>query len=133
MANRSFRFPTGVGISSLLVIFAVLCLSVFAVLSLSEAQIQKALGDKTQGQIEAYYDADCRAQEILAKLRVGEVPPEVTGENGNYSYCCKISDTQTLWVQVRIEKENYQILRWQTVSSVQWQPEDDLPVWNGSE
>lgn len=133
MAHRSFRFPTGVGISSLLVIFAVLCLSVLGILSLSEAQTQKTLADKAQQYTQAYYDADCRAQEILARLRTGEIPPGVTGENGTYSYCCEISDTQALWVQVTVEKENYRIQRWQTISSVHWQPEENLPVWNGGE
>lgn len=133
MNKKAFQFPTGVGVSSLVVIFAVLCMSVFGVLSLSEAQTQNALGEKNRQHIENYYKADCRAQEILAKLRMGEVPPGVIGENGSYSYYCEISDTQTLWVQVKLEDGNYDIQRWQTVSSVQWQPEKDFPVWQGKE
>lgn len=133
MGNKAFRFPTGVGICSLLVIFAVLCLSVFGMLSLSEAQTQKTLGDKTQQSIQAYYTADCHAQEILAKLRLGEIPQGVTGENGDYSYCCEISDTQVLMVRVEIQGESYHIRRWQVVSAAQWQPEEKLPVWTGEE
>lgn len=133
MGSKTFRFPTGVGICSLLVIFAVLCLSVFGMMSLSEAQTQKNLGDKAQQYIQAYYGADCQAQEILAKLRLGEIPQGVDGENGDYSYCCEISETQVLWVQVTVKDEGYQIRRWQVVSAAQWQPEEKLPVWNGEE
>lgn len=71
---RKGKFPlNAVGISSLLVIFAVLCLTVFALLSVSTVQAQLRLAESTRSAITGYYRADAEAEEILAKLRAGEI------------------------------------------------------------
>ena len=130
MNKKSLRFPP-IGGSSLLVIFAVLCLTVFALLSLSTAQAGARLSDASADAVSAYYQADCRAEEILARLRSGEVPENVTVEDGVYSYTCPISDTQALEVSVRLEEDHYSILRWQAVSTMEWVPDDSMQVWDG--
>lgn len=125
------KIPTGLGISSLLVIFGVLCLCVFVMLSVSTVGAARDLSLSAQGTVTDYYAADCRAQEILAQLRSGYVPQGVTEENSVYSYSCPVSQSQTLAVSVRVRGSDYEILRWQVVSTTQWQPEDALPVWQG--
>lgn len=119
-----------VGLSSLLTIFSVLCLTVFALLSVSTAQANQRLREHAAAAVEGYYAADCEAEAILACLRAGEQPDGVTEENGVYSYTCAISETQTLAVEVTVEGASYQVLRWQAVSAVRWQAEEYLPVWN---
>lgn len=97
------RAPTVVGGISLLVIFAVLCLTVFAVLSLAQGQADRRLAQSSWSAVTGYYRADCQAQEILSRLRAGERPEGVTEEGeGIFSYACPISDTQTLQVRVRL-------------------------------
>lgn len=64
--------PPALGGSSLLVAFAVLALTVFALLSLSTVQADVRLADASAQAVEDYYAADCQAQEILARLRNGE-------------------------------------------------------------
>lgn len=125
------RIPTGLGLSSLLVIFGVLCLCVFVMLSASTVKNQQTLTRKAQESVTDYYAADSRAQEILARLRGGERPEGVTEENGIYSYSCPISEDRVLAVSVRVWGTEYEILRWQSVSTADWQPEDTLPVWQG--
>ena len=120
-----------VGLSSLLVIFAVLCLTVFTLLSISTVSAHKQLAQSSRQTITGYYQADSQAEEILARLRSGEVPQGVTREGDQYTYSCPISDTQTLAVRVEVAGENYQILRWQTISTEDWEAEDKLPVWDG--
>lgn len=122
--------PTTVGGSSLLVIFSVLCLTVFALLSLSTVQANGRLSDACTDAIFAYYEADAQAEAILAQLRQGEVPEGVTLEDGVYSYSCTISDTQTLAVRVRLEEHSYTILCWRPVSSIHWEADDSLVVWD---
>ena len=68
------RAPTVVGGISLLVIFAVLCLTVFAVLSLAQGQADRRLAQNSWSAVTGYYRADCQAQEILSRLRAGERP-----------------------------------------------------------
>ena len=125
--------PPAVGASSLLVIFAVLCLTVFALLSISTVRADGRLGDKVHSAVTGYYAADCQAEEILARLRSGELPEGVTEENGVYTYACPISDTQVLAVQAVLDGDTYRILRWQALSTVSWQADDKIPVWDGTE
>ena len=122
---------SGVGLSSLLVIFAVLCLTVFAVLSVSTAQAQLRLAESARRAVTGYYSADRCAENILARLRCGEHPENVEKDGDTYTYACKISDTQVLAVRVTVIGTDYEILQWQAVSVAEWNTEDKLPVWNG--
>lgn len=124
--------PLPVGSASLLVIFAVLCLSVFALLSLSTAQAGIRLQKTSSAAVEDYYRADREAEELLARLREGDIPPGVTRQDGVYRYTVPISDTQALAVSAAVDGERYTVLRWQAVSTVSWQTEDGLPVWDGT-
>ena len=69
--------PAAVGGSSLLVIFAVLCLTVFALLTLSTAAADSRLSQDAAAAVEAYYQADSQAEALWARLRAGERPEEV--------------------------------------------------------
>lgn len=123
--------PPAVGGSSLLVIFAVLCLTVFALLGLSTVQADGRLSDASAGAVSAYYVADCQAETVLAQLRCGELPQGVTAAGDTYSYTCPISDTQTLAVEVRLTGETWTVLRWQAVSTADWQSDGGLDLWDG--
>lgn len=122
---------SAVGISSLLVIFAVLCLTVFALLSVSTVQAQLRLAEKSRAAVTGYYSADREAEEILARLRGGECPEGVTQNGAVFTYTCRISDTQALAVCVKVDGAEYTVLQWQTVSTAGWDAEDKLPVWSG--
>ena len=131
MGKKETFSPPVVGGSSLLVIFAVLCLTIFALLALSGVQATQRLADAAVQAVSDYYQADCQAEQILAQLRQGERPQGVQEQNGIYTYSCPISDTQALEVAVELDGISYQILRWQAVSTAEWQPDDDLAVWDG--
>ncbi len=126
--------PPALGGSSLLVVFAVLSLTVFALLSLSTVRADGRLGDASAQSVADYYAADCQAQEILARLRQGEVPRGVQagpGE-GEYSYACPIEAShQLLQVQVRIAGSGYTVLRWQAIPAARWETDDHILVWQG--
>ena len=119
----AFSFPA-VGMISLLVIFAVLCLAVLAELALSTAQADARLSRQTREAVLGYYRAELEANRTLAQLRQA-------GERGDFTFRCPISDTQALEVEARLEGDGYQILRWQTVSTLDWQTDEKLPVWDG--
>lgn len=129
-SDKKRSSPLMVGASSLLVIFAVLCLTVFALLSVSTVQAHQRLSEKSASSIEEYYAADSAAEEILAMLRAGEIPEGVKEENGVYTYVCLISETQALAVKVKVSGADYTILRWQAISTADWKADDTLPVWN---
>lgn len=148
--EKQHSFPTMMGGSSLLVIFAVLCLTVFALLGLSTVLADKRLADASAKAVAAYYEADCRAEEIFAQLRSscsGSVSSSADVENALdelgvrrlyhgddqediYTYACPISETQTLWVEVRRAGDIWKVLRWQAVAKAQLQ-ELQLELWDG--
>ena len=131
--RQSSFSPPAVGGTSLLVIFAVLCLTVFALLSLSTVRADERLSKASAKAVSDYYAADAQAEELLAQLRAGKVPEGVTVRGMLYSYSCPISDTQNLSVEVRFDGTHYSVLRWQTESCREEEIDDRLPVWDGSE
>ena len=118
------------GGSSLLVIFAVLCLVVFALLSLTTVQAERRLSDDAKEMAQAYYRADLQAQEIFARLRSGEELEDVRVEENRYAYACKMADNQHLIVELEKRGDSWKILRWQCVAQEQ-AIDDTLPVWDG--
>lgn len=113
MKIRNSSTPPMIGSSSLLVIFAVLCLTVFSLLSLGTAQADDRLNNASIKAVTDYYEADLKAEQIFSRLRENLLPDSVTVEGNVYSYQCRISDTQILEVQVKKNEENWTVLRWQ--------------------
>lgn len=128
---REWKISVPVGGSSLLVIFAVLCLTVFSMLGLATVQADRRLANTSVNAVSAYYEADCQAEIILAQLRQGEMPGGVTREGDRYAYSCPISDTQVLEVEVEVQGTDYTVLRWQAVSAVEWHLDEEIEVWDG--
>ena len=120
-----------VGGSSLLVIFAVLCLTVFALLGLSTVQADTRLSDASAEAIEAYYNADCEAESILARLRNGETVDGVEIDGSWYSYSCPVNENQSLFVTVELTDDGYTVWQWQMLPTIQWESDDSLVVWDG--
>lgn len=139
MARRVHFSPPAVGGVSLLVVFAVLCLTVFALLSLTTVRADVRLADASAQAVSDYYAADCQAQEILARLRAGETPDGVTwsspmeGGETEYSYTVSISNTQELQVEVLVWPDGrWSVQRWQSAAAGGWEIDEGLEVWDGT-
>lgn len=120
-----------IGGCSLLVIFAVLCLTVFALLSLSTAQAEKRMSDASMQAVTAYYAAELEAEQIFARLRAGENVPGVWENAGLYSHSCPISEHQVLEVELENKENTWRVCRWQVIARSEAISET-LPVWNGT-
>ncbi|MBQ6900896.1 MAG: hypothetical protein IJN72_08650 [Firmicutes bacterium] len=129
--KNGFRFPV-MGVSSLLIIFSVLCLTVFAILSVSTASAGSRLSEKAAQSVTDYYAADSRAEKTIAALRSGEIPEGVSADGDIYSFTCPASDTLELQVKVRISGTDYEVLQWQMVSTAGWQNDESLNLWDGN-
>lgn len=125
--------PGPVSGSSLLVIFAILCLTTFALLSLSTVQAHGRRMDRLNQTVADYYAADAEAQALLAEARrdcVLRAAPRVD----RCSWTIPISDSQALAVEVELRDTNdYTVTRWQLVSAGDWIPDDGLSVWDGED
>ena len=142
--KRESFSPPAIGGSSLLTVFAVLALTVFALLSLSTVRADTRLADSAAEAVTGYYAADCKAQEILARLRNGEEPEGVTCRDGlaevsSYhdeplhvaEYAVPISETQELQVTVLLRGPDYEVLRWQAAPAGEWTGSDGFVIWDG--
>jgi len=129
--KNGFRFPV-MGVSSLLIIFSVLCLTVFAILSVSTASAGSRLSEKAAQSVTDYYAADSQAEKTIAALRSGEIPEGVSADGDIYSFTCPASDTLELQVNVRISGTDYEVLQWQMVSTASWQNDESLNLWDGN-
>lgn len=130
MKKKTRSSVPAVGGSSLMVIFGVLTLCVFAFLSISTAQADRRLSDASARAVSAYYEADRQAEEIFARLRSGEQPRSVTVSENLYSYQCPISENQQLFVELSFDGESWEILRWQAVAQPS-ESTETMPVWDG--
>lgn len=132
MKKRNQDSIPAVGTSSLLTTFAVLCIVVFALLSLSTVRAEKGMGDSSAEAVQAYYTADYQAEQIFSRLRRGEIPEEVVRQDNLYIYQCPISENQMLLVVLEKTETDWQVLRWQAVASEDMESGDLLPVWQGN-
>ena len=113
--KKSFSIPVTGG-SSLLVTFAVLCLTVFTLLALSNVRANARLTNASINAVTDYYEADLQAESLFAQLRQGSLPQGVTINDQTYTYSCPISDTQELLVTLEKTDTSWKVLQWQAVS-----------------
>ena len=127
--NTAVSLPAGGG-STLMVIFAVLCLLTFAVLSVATVTADRRLAEASQKAVENWYAADTRAEEILFELREGKCPEGVNSDGNVYSYACPMGENRSLTVEVKLNGSEYEILRWQAVNVSSQDYSEGESFWN---
>lgn len=135
------RYPSrmGVGASSILLILVVVSLTLFAVLSLVQARGDAALTDKTARSVSAYYDADARAQQILANIDgvlqsggdIASVEGVTADAEGEYAFSVAASDGHTLSVSLRVDNGGYTITDYRYTSNAAWSGGSENKLWQG--
>ena len=135
-----------VGSASILMIFAVLCLTVFSTLSFVTAHQEQELARKSAQAIAQYYDADWRCEEryerIAEALQAGTAPEQlaelldvqVTRQGAQYviEYLEVIGENQQLQVRLALAADGSLHTEQWMVTAVQAQEyEDTIAVWDG--
>lgn len=137
------------GAVSLVMIFCVLCLAVFSVLTLATADREARLSEMTAQSAADYYAADTLAVSIVAALRDGLPLPadaaelEVVhvlseysdGAEETASFSLPAGENQSLNVEVLLRDKGgktCKILRWQTEYTGSWETEDTMDIWDGT-
>lgn len=111
--KKKFCGLPSVGGISLVVSFAVLLMVLLALLALNQVRANRHPAEQSEKAVADFYAADMEAEKILAMLRNGLPVEGITEENGIYSYSCPVSEDKCLLVEV--EKDTWEILRWETV------------------
>jgi hypothetical protein len=138
--RRHFDSAPGIGVGgvSIIMVFAVLCLTIFAVLSLVTARSEQALAERHAGAVTDYYAADSLAAEVYDALSPsGETPESVLGVTvsqpsaNSLSYTVPIDASRELCVLLLREGEALRILEWREAAAGEWEPDTRIRVWEG--
>lgn len=123
--NTAKKHPSliGIGVMSVLTVLLVLCLSLFAALTLTSAKADQSLSQRNTDQVTAYYAADAQAVALYEEFAAGTEPELET--------TIPMTDNQSLYVHlVRQEDGSVSILAWRTVAQ-EMESDDRLPVYGG--
>jgi len=133
----------GVGSASVILVFSVLCLTVFSLITLVVAGNSKALADAEKKLVLGYYEADTLAEQIVAEIvQAGFVSDNIrdieimsefdfeTGEETAY-FICPISGQKELYVRLTFNGHTCDILSWRMRDIGDWVVDDSLNVWQG--
>ena len=136
----------GVGSASIVLVFSVLCLTVFTLITFVVAGNDKALADAEAELVEGYYRADALAERILAEIATAEAgpPASILGVDIEYGwsnalftdtvyYLCPINDSKSLYVELASNWGYYDILSWKMVDVDEWAYDDSMHLWLGDD
>lgn len=143
--------PFGAGISSLLMLFVILCLTVFGVLAYMTAQADSRLSARAAETVAAYYQADSAAEELLAQT--DEAVFSLSGETAEIQealealgytvvledglltaeYVIPVDETRQYLLRIVFDQPDgsYRVITRQTEETAVW-GEEDLEVWQGN-
>ncbi|MEE1037559.1 MAG: hypothetical protein U0K95_00205 [Eubacterium sp.] len=108
--KKKTLFSLTVGLPTILLVFIVLCLLSFAVLSYVSAQADWKLCSKALEHSDAYYQAVNKAEETLEAIS--------NGEKAQPYYYFPISDLQSLYISLSLaENGTYEIIDWKVISN----------------
>ena len=123
------------GAVSLVMIFCVLCLAVFSVLTLATADRESKLSEMAARSAAEYYRADYEATVIAAALKNGSPLPadvEIIWDGDTASFRLSVGDRLGLDVAIAVHGGECEILRWQTAYTGGWEPDGYLNLWDGT-
>lgn len=134
------RNGAGLGTVTLVMLFSVMCLCVFALLSLSTARSELNLSSRYADSVKAYYEADTQAVYLQNRLisavnleatlrRISDGGYDIRYERGLISYSVPVDDNLTLMVE--LSGTDYTPIAWQVVATGGWEADDHIEVWDG--
>lgn len=149
-----------IGTSSMLLIFTVLCLVVFSTLSLASANADYTLAIKNEKNVTRYYQADSKGEELKKQINqqlitlaaqadnkeqfiasLKETFKEAFNENDRLiSYTIDAGSDQVLIIQLKVKdyagiteaKQNYKVTSWIIQNKVDYEVDNNMPVWSGN-
>lgn len=141
MAKQEIRRKANIGSSSLILIFIVLCLVTFSVLSLGNAKREDALSQRSADSVQEYYRADAQgeaflqmADQALLKGDKDSLAPYLQSDTGTYCTDVSMDAGQALRVELALdwEKKTCEILSWKVYHQEDYEIDQSIPVWSGT-
>ena len=122
MRERKEGISVGVGMSTFMMIFIVLCLTIFATLTYLQAKHNLEETNQIIEASQVYYDADYTATSIYKSLKTNYLNTEflvennITKQGNEYSYVVQMSDTRELQVTIVENEGKLKIEKWQEIA-----------------
>ena len=117
-----------IGISSIVLIFMILCLAVFSLLSLSDAKSALTFAQKRAETVQIYYEADIEAQKFIRDYR--SLDAEQKQSETTIVYELPMRSGQTLHLELSADGSD--ILSYYVYNNTDYVIDSDLPVWGGN-
>ena len=133
----------GVGSASIVLVFAVLCLTIFSLITYVVAGNEKSLTDAKAELVTGYYEADAAAELILAEIIAADTTPETVRGVSIYTgwdeklgaettyFHYSISGIKALYVNILLHDDSFDILSWRMYDTDEWEIDDSINVWTG--
>lgn len=154
MADRDIKNKANIGSASLILIFIVLCLATFGLLSLTSANNDWKLAEKNAKAVQTYYRADSQGEEFLQmvdrtlneslkgledqdacrltlKNELGDYYQEDTGMIATE---IPMDYGQVLRIELALNcggERPFDIMAWKVVNLSDYEIDSSLPVWTG--
>jgi len=137
------RSGIGVGSASIILVFAVLCLTIFSLITFVVAGNEKSLVEARVELVTGYYAADALAEQIISDILAADAIPESVRGVNIYTgwddklgaettyFFCYISDIKALYVNIAVHDDSFDILNWRLYGTDEWEFNDSINVWTG--
>lgn len=136
----------GVGSASIVLIFAVLCLTVFSLISFVVAGNDKILVETESKFVLGYYEADALAERVLAELLEAgpytyNTPGNILGVDINcyfdeelwadvWTYSCPLSENKEIYVKLAMYDDAFDVLSWRMRDTGEWEADLTLNLFD---
>lgn len=156
MAKQENGYKANIGSPSLILIFIVMCLITFGMLSLSTAKNEKNLAERNASAVTEYYRADGEGeafyQMVLEKAEkageksldsqerkqflVQELGESYHPYDGTVTTEIPMDRSQALFVELVLQPEklyDIRISKWKVIQTENYEVDDSMPVWTGGD
>lgn len=139
-----------IGISSIVLIFLILCLSVFCLLGLSDAKSALSFAERRAASVQMYYDSDAVGQTLIRDFRnlyaetgdtvvcldqLSSSLPQgsqfLLSESGTVIGELPMESGQTLHME--LSDDGKQVFAYYVYNSSEYVIDSQLPVWEGND
>ena len=120
-----------IGTASIVLILLILCLAVFSLLSLSDAQASLSFARRRAESVQAFYQADAKAQAWALRTVPEGASVKASEDNRTVTLTIPLSQGQSLLAEYRLS--DGQLISSRIFNSEDYAIDTRLPVWTGPE
>ena len=143
MAKQESGFKANIGSSSLILIFIVMCLVTFGMLSLTSAKSDLSLANRNADAVTEYYRADTEG-EAFYRMVAGEVKTACANASGHEERLALLEKALGEYyrhgaavTEVAMERDlegegSVRVTKWNVIQTEDYEIDDSMPVWGGT-